>query len=111
MTENLDLEHRPSLQGYSQTFLDQAMSICAGVAILAYALYCIEAKSPERGVMVPGRELASLPFVAYGILDYLRMVYVEGIGGSPVDVAYRSRSMQVCAVCWMLAVTWSLGLW
>jgi len=107
LTDELDLNHRPSLRGYSKAFLDQAMSICAGVAILAYALYCIEAK----GILMPGREMASLPFVAYGILNYLRMVHVEGIGGSPVDVAYHSKSMQICAVGWLLAATWSLGLW
>ena len=86
------------------------MSICAGVAILAYALYCIEAKEPAKRFR-PGREMASLPFVAYGVLDYLRMVHVEGIGGSPVDIAYHSRSMQACAVGWIVAVTWSLGIW
>jgi 4-hydroxybenzoate polyprenyltransferase len=106
LTDDLDAEHRPSLKGYSKSFLDQAMCICAGVAILAYALYCI-----EKGLLLPGRQLASLPFVAYGVLDYLRLVHVKGIGGSPVDVAYHSRSMQVCAVGWMLAVTWSLGMW
>ena len=107
LTEDLDLNHRPSLRGYNKAFLDQAVSICAGVAILAYALYCIEVQK----MLQPGRELASLPFVAYGILDYLRMVHVDGIGGSPVDVAYRSRSIQACAIGWMVAVTWSLGLW
>jgi decaprenyl-phosphate phosphoribosyltransferase len=107
LTDELDLEHRPSLRGYSEAFLDQAMSICAGVAILAYALYCIEVKD----ILQPGRELASLPFVAYGVLNYLRMVYVDGIGGSPVDVACRSLSTQVCAVGWLAAVSWSLGLW
>jgi 4-hydroxybenzoate polyprenyltransferase len=107
LTDDLDLKHRPSLRGYDRAFLDQAMSICAGVAILAYALYCIEVKN----ILLSGRELASLPFVAYGVLDYLRMVHVEGIGGSPVDIAYHSRSMQACAVGWIVAVTWSLGLW
>ena len=107
LTEELDLDHRPSLRGYSKAFLDQAVSICAGVAILAYALYCIEAKA----VLKPGREMASLPFVAYGILNYLRMVHVEGVGGSPVNVAYHSWSMQICAFGWLIAVTWSLGLW
>jgi len=107
LTEQLDLNHRPSLRGYSQTFLDQAVSICAGVALLAYALYCIEAKA----VLKPGREMASMPFVAYGILNYLRLVHVEGIGGSPVEVAYRSWPMQICAVGWIVAVTWSLGAW
>ena len=106
LTEELDLDHRPSLRGYSKAFLDQAMSICAGVAILAYALYCIEAKA----VLKPSREMASLPFVAYGILNYLRMVHVEGVGGSPVEVAYHSLSMQICALGWLVAAMWSLGL-
>jgi 4-hydroxybenzoate polyprenyltransferase len=107
LAEELDLNHRPSLRGYSEAFLDQAMSVCAGVAVLAYALYCIEVK----GIFRPGREMASVPFVAYGILNYLRMVHVEGIGGSPVDVACHSLSTQVCAVGWLAAVTWSLGVW
>ena len=38
-------------------------------------------------MLLPGREMASMPFVAYGILNYLRMVYVEGAGG----VAGRGR--------------------
>ena len=69
-------------------------------------------RSEDReSVLQPGREMASMPFVAYGILNYLRMVYVEGAGGSPVAVAYRSVSTQICAVGWIAAVTWSLGLW
>jgi decaprenyl-phosphate phosphoribosyltransferase len=107
LKDELNLKHRPSLRGYSEAFLDQAMSICAGVAILAYALYCIEVKE----ILQPGRELASLPFVAYGVLNYLRMVYVEGIGASPVDVACHSLSTQACALGWLVTVTWSLGLW
>jgi 4-hydroxybenzoate polyprenyltransferase len=113
LTEELDENHRPSLRGYNREFLDQAVSICAGVAILAYALYCIEAKTvgEAKAVLQQGREMASLPFVAYGILSYLRMVAVEGAGGSPVDIAYRSPTMQFCVVGWLVAVTWSLGMW
>ena len=107
LAEELDLDHRPSLRGYNQAFLDQAVSICAGVAILAYALYCIESKK----VLQEGREMASVPFVAYGILNYLRKVHVEGIGASPVTVAYRSWTMQLCAVGWVAAVAWSLVRW
>ena len=107
LTEERDLNHRPSLRGYSKEFLDQVVGISGGVAILAYALYCIEVKE----VLQAGRELASMPFVAYGILNYIRMAYVEGAGGSPVEIAYRSRTTQICAVGWLVAVTWSLGVW
>jgi decaprenyl-phosphate phosphoribosyltransferase len=107
LTQELDFNHRPSLRGYSKGFLDQVVGISGGMAILAYALYCIEVKQ----VLQPGRELASMPFVAYGILNYIRMAYVEGAGGSPVKIAYHSRTTQICAVGWLVAVTWSLGLW
>ena len=106
LEDELDLDHRPSLRGYNHAFLDQAVGICAGVAILSYALYCIEVKN----IFQAGREMASMPFVAYGILDYLRMVYVEAAGGSPVEIAYHSRSTQICALGWVVAVVWSLGL-
>ena len=76
--------------------------------MLAYALYCIE---NESGVLEEGREMASMPFVAYGVLNYLRLSDVENEGGSPVDIAYHSRSTQVCALGWIVAVIWSLGIW
>jgi len=107
LREGLDHTHRPSLEGYNLSFLDAALSICAGVALLAYALYCIEMLK----AVCPGREMASMPFVAYGILNYLRMVHVDGIGSSPVEVAYRSIPTQICGLGWLIAVTWSLGMW
>jgi len=106
LTSGLDGHHRPSLRGYSTAFLDQAITICAGVALLAYALYSI-----ESDVLRDGREMASMPFVAYGILNYLRLVNTENAGDSPVEVAYSSRSSQLCALGWIVAVTWSLGIW
>ncbi len=106
LTAGLDCNHRRSLRGYTQAFLDQAITICAGVALLAYALYSI-----ESNVFVSGREMASMPLVAYGILNYLRLADKNNTGGSPVEIAYTSRSSQLCAVGWIVAVTWSLGLW
>jgi len=105
LTAGLDPAHRPSLRGYSQTFLDQAITICAGVAVVSYALYSIESQ-----LFKEGRAMASMPFVAFGIFNYLRLASVENQGGSPVDVAYNSRSSQLCAVGWIAAVIWSLGI-
>lgn len=99
-----EAKHRRSLRGYTRMFLNQAMAISAGVALLCYAIYAID--SP---VFREGRQLASLPFVAYGILNYLRLADQQDGCGSPVEVAYTSRSMQLCAVGWLAAVFWSLG--
>ena len=107
LSAGLDPNHRPSLRGYSMAFLDQAITICAGVALLAYALYSIDAE-----VFQEGREMASMPLVAYGIFNYLRLAdMAENGGSSPVHVAYHSRSSQLCALGWIVAVTWSLGIW
>ena len=102
----LDHHHRPSLRGYSMSYLDHAMVICAGVAMLSYALYCI-----ESAVLLDARKMASMPFVAYGILNYLRMVDVHDAGASPVHIAYHSVTTQICAIGWLAAVTWSMDMW
>jgi len=99
-----DTSQHPSLSGYTTSFLDQAMGITAGIAWLAYALYCLEA-----GVFLVGREFTSLPFVAFGILDYLRLAHTRNLGGSPVAVVTTEPSIPICGVGWSLAVGWSLG--
>ncbi len=103
---DLDPSHRPSLRGYTREFLSQAVTICATVTILAYALYCIEGK-----VLLAQRQMASMPFVAYGILNYLRLIHLDNEGGSPVEVAFSSRASQISAAGWTVATLWSIGLW
>ena len=105
LVEGMGPDHRPALAGYSLAYLDAALAISAGISLLSYALYSVEA-----GVLVPGRELAGLVFVAFAIFEYLRLIYTRGEGASPVAVAFRYRSLQAAGLLWMLATAWSLGL-
>jgi 4-hydroxybenzoate polyprenyltransferase len=98
-------EHRPSLSGYNLAYLDQSMGITAALTLMAYALYCMEAT-----VLVSGREFATLPFVVFGVLDYLRMCHVNQIGGSPVDLLLSSPTFVTCGAGWSIATLWSVGL-
>jgi decaprenyl-phosphate phosphoribosyltransferase len=97
--------HRPSLAGYTETFLNQAMGLTAGVVLLSYGLYCQEALH-----LMKGREFASLPFVAFGLLDYLRLAYLRNEGASPVDLVLGSPAILVCGIGWSISVLWSLGI-
>jgi len=97
-------EQRPERLGYSASFLDQAMGIAVGITLLSYSLYSQEAK-----VFLPGRELAGLPFVAFGLLHYLRLANLNQVLVSPVEMAYGSRTLQVCGLGWLVATAWSLG--
>lgn len=101
----VDVAHRPVLAGYSAGFLEQAMAIMCGIALLAYALYSIEAAG-----FIDGRELAGMPFVAFALLHYLRVALTENLGASPVELALRSLPLQLCTAGWIVASAWSLGL-
>ena len=105
----LDPRHRPSLSGYSPAFLDQAMIAMLAASLIAYALYCIEGGVLSR--LAPGREFATLPFVVFGGLEYLRLVHAHGAGGSPVDVLLASPRLLLCGAGWVAAALWSVGLW
>jgi 4-hydroxybenzoate polyprenyltransferase len=101
----IDDSLRPSLRGYNQAFLDQAIGITSGMTMVAYALYCMEAE-----VLIAGREFATLPFVAYGVFEYLRVVHVKNRGGSPVDLVLSDPTLVICGVGWVAAMVWSIGL-
>jgi len=97
-------ELQPTRIGYSSSFLDQAMAIAAAVTLVSYALY-----SQEAAVFVRGRELAGMPFVAFGLLHYLRLAHADQVRVGPVEMAWGSRALQICAAGWLVATLWSLG--
>ena len=98
-------EHRPALAGYNRVYLDQAMAIVGGMTLFSYALYSI-----ETPLLVKGREFASLPFVVFGVLEYLRLAQVRGEGESAVDLLLGSPRLILAGLGWMLASLWSVGL-
>lgn len=105
VNDGLTGKDRGALSGYNLTFLDHAMTISAAITIVAYAFY-----TQETDLFVPGRELAGLPFIAFAILDYLRLALVQGIGSSPTEIAYRSIPIRICVMGWVIASVWGLGL-
>jgi 4-hydroxybenzoate polyprenyltransferase len=105
LVQGLGEDHRPSLRGYSLQYLDQAMGVTAAMAVTAYGLYTLDAE-----VLRPGREFASLLFVAYGVLEYLRLAQVEGRGASPMQTVFGSPTLVFAAVGWAVAVAWSVGV-
>ena len=104
LLRGVDDAHRPSLAGYTRVFLEQGLTITAGLTIMGYALYCMDAP-----VLAPGREFLTLPFVVFGVLEYLRIVHVHGAGAAPVDTLLSSRSLLVCGAGWVVAALYSVG--
>ena len=105
LVKGLGSDHRPALDGYTEGFLDQAIGIAAGMTLLSYAIY-----SMESAVLIPERKFAALPFVVFGVLDYLRMAHVRRSGGAPVEMLLRSPTLLLAGVGWLSATVWSLRL-
>ena len=103
LVKGLDGKHRPSLSGYTTGFLDQAMGVTTAMTLMAYALYCLEAS-----VLVPGREFATLPFVIFGVFEYLRLAHVKEEGGSPTELLLSDPVMFICGLGWAAATVWSV---
>ena len=94
--------HRASLSDYSVEFLNSIMNICAGAAVLTYALYT---RADETVARVGSRGmLLTIPLVVYGIFRYLFLIHKRRVGGDPVQILFGDRPTLLNLVLWILTV-------
>jgi 4-hydroxybenzoate polyprenyltransferase len=94
---------RSILAQYSVPFLDQIISILTSATLVCYALY---AMGVGEGIETARQMQWTIPFVLYGILRYLYLVYQEGEGDNPTTVIWTDRPLQATLLLWIVA---SLG--
>jgi 4-hydroxybenzoate polyprenyltransferase len=91
--------HRRSLSDYSVSFLDSIMNICAGAAVVSYALYTRADETVQR---VGSRAmLMTIPFVVYGVFRYLFLIHKKEVGGDPVQLLFRDRPTLLNLLLWI----------
>lgn len=92
---------RPIFRHYNLTLLDEMLRIVTTSTLIAYILYTIEAPS----VLLRGSNLAlaTVPFVLYGLLRYLYLIYVKGEGSAPDEVVLQDRPLQAAIILWAIA--------
>ncbi len=100
--------HREVLARTGSRFLDAAISLTTSTTLIAYLLYAVApdtvAKFGTRGM------LAGAPFVFYGLLRYLHLVYSEGRGGSPSELVATDPGVLAAALGFALACAWVVYL-
>ena len=95
--------HRKSLGDYSVGFLDAVMNICAGAAVLTYALYT---KADETVARVGSNwMLVTIPFVVYGVFRYLFLIHRRRVGGDPVQILFKDKPTLLNLVLWITAAS------
>ena len=92
--------HRKALGGYTLALLDQYITIVSATTIVAYSLYTFSAVNlPANHIM-----MLTIPFVIYGIFRYLFLVKAGDSVGTPEDVLFSDRPLQVTMLLWGVAV-------
>lgn len=94
--------HRRSLNDYSISFLDSIMNICAGAAVLTYALYTRADETVAR--VGSSGMLLTIPFVVYGVFRYLFLIHKRESGGDPVQLLFRDKPTLINLFLWIAAV-------
>jgi 4-hydroxybenzoate polyprenyltransferase len=94
---------RPSLSGYNLASLDVMVGLTAAAAALAYGLYTVDRTTIE----LHGTEglIWTWPFVLYGLLRYLFLLYRRGGGADPAWEVLHDFHLMAAGAGW-LAGTW-----
>jgi 4-hydroxybenzoate polyprenyltransferase len=99
--------HRNSLRDYSVHLLDQLVGLSATTALVSYSIYTIWPSTVEK--FGTSNLVYTIPFVVFGIMRYLYIVYSRNEGGDPSGVLITEKSILITVFLWFLATI--LILW
>jgi 4-hydroxybenzoate polyprenyltransferase len=114
------LAHRPTLEHYSEDFLDAMIATITAATIVAYSLYTFFTHDGVGTATGDGASAATvahdpwmmvtIPFVAYGMFRYLYLVHLKGLGGSPEEILVSDVPLIVDIVLFVVVALAVLGL-
>jgi decaprenyl-phosphate phosphoribosyltransferase len=92
---------RKSMDGYNLEFVNIAMSIMGSVVIVAYLMYSLSTDVIER--LNTDNLYLSTVFVILGVLRYLQLTFVEQNTGSPTELIFTDRFLQLTLIAWVIS--------
>jgi len=95
------LDIRKAVKGYNLEFLNVMLSLFTGIIIIAYLMYTISPEVMERWNTY--RLYYTSLFVIVGLMRYLQITFIENNTGSPTDLLYKDKFLQVTLVLWIVS--------
>lgn len=93
--------HRPVLENYSVTLLDQLLQVVTTSTFIFYCLYSV------RSQLIGGHQsesmMLTIPFVTYGIFRYMFLIYHKEDGGSPTALLLTDPPLLTCVTLWLIS--------
>lgn len=90
------LAHRRSLGLYTKDLLDRLEGIIVPSLVTSYAFYSFQSSHGEA-------MLLTVPFVLYGVMRYKFLSTQSTITGSPEEVLFKDRAIQMTVILWVAA--------
>ena len=91
--------HRQVLAGYTPDFLNQLLSITAGITIVGYTLYTIDTETTAH--FGTDKLLYTIPFVVFGIFRYFHLIYNKDRGGDPTNIFLTDKPLIIDIIIWI----------
>jgi hypothetical protein len=96
------VEHRSALGDYSVQLLDQLVGLSATASIISYSIYTVW---PSTVAKFGSKDLVfTIPFVVFGIMRYLFLVYNRHEGGDPSGILLTEKGIMIDVFLWFAVV-------
>jgi decaprenyl-phosphate phosphoribosyltransferase len=92
------MEMRKAVKGYTLEFLNTLLALFCAILIVSYINYTVSAVSYQK---FGHRLYYTSLFVIAGIMRYLQITFVSNKSGSPTDILYKDRFIQVVLLLWV----------
>lgn len=99
---------RSNILRYSSEYINTVLSVIIAVVLVSYIMYTV---SPEV-ISSIGSDYIYITsiFVVLGLLRYLQITIVDEKSGSPTDILFKDRFVQLSILGWILAFAYFLYL-
>lgn len=95
--------HRPVLENYNVSLLDQLLQVVTTSTFIFYCLYSVRG-NPAAGLAAE-KMMFTIPLVTYGIFRYMYLIYHKKDGGSPTAMLLTDPPLMACTITWLAACT------
>jgi hypothetical protein len=96
-------QHRATLSFYSPPLIDSLVGVVTASTVVSYAIYTIWPGTIEK--VGSARLVYTVPFVVYGVLRYLYLMFAEGEGGRPSRSLVTDVPLAVNILLWIISVS------
>jgi 4-hydroxybenzoate polyprenyltransferase len=94
---NTGAEMRKSIKGYSLEFLNTLLGLFCAILIVSYINFTV---TPAAHQKYGYRLFYTSLFVIAALMRYLQITFIQNKAGSPTDVLYKDRFIQITLILW-----------